>query len=125
MYKETKENYLKTILGLADKKGKIRNVDLAAALSISKPTVTNALHQLVEDGCITIEKENGIMLTDAGRSIALTTFERHQTFKTILMRLGVDDDTADRDACGLEHCVSDESYAAFVRIKEMLITEKA
>lgn len=125
MYKETKENYLKTILKLSEEKGKVRNVDLATALSITKPTVTNALHQLEEDGCITLEKQSGIKLTDAGREIALSTFERHQTFKTILTRLGVDDATADRDACALEHCVSDESYKAFVKIRDTVIESKS
>ena len=125
MHRETQENYLKTIADLAEKKGKVRNIDLAKALSISKPTVTNALHQLEEDGCITLDRENGILLTDAGREIALSTLERHRTFKTILTRLGVDDATADRDACALEHCVSDESYKAFVRIGDMVLESKA
>ena len=98
MHRETQENYLKTIAGLAEKQGKVRNVDLAKALSISKPTVTNALHQLEEDGFITLDRENGILLTDTGRETALSTLERHRTFKTILTRLGVDDATADRDA---------------------------
>ena len=119
MHKETQENYLKAIAGLTGKNGKIRNIDLANALSVSKPTVTNALHQLEEDGCITFDKQNGILLTDAGREIAVYTLERHRTFKTILTRFGVDDKTADRDACALEHCVSDESYSAFVKIMEM------
>ena len=118
MHKKTQENYLKTIARLTGKKGKVRNIDLANALSVTKPTVTNALHQLEEDGCIISDKENGIRLTDKGRNIAVKTLERHRTFKTILTRLGVDEDTADRDACALEHCVSDESYAAFVRLME-------
>ena len=117
MHRETQENYLKTIADLAEKKGKVRNIDLAKTLSISKPTVSNALHQLEEDGCITLDRENGILLTDAGREIALSTLERHRTFKTILTRLGVDDATADR--------VSDESYKAFVRIRDMVLESKA
>lgn len=120
MYKETKENYLKTVFKISIEKGKVRNIDLANAMSVSKPTVTSALHQLEEDGFITLDKEWGILLTDLGRDIALSTLERHRTFKTILTELGVDDETADRDACALEHCVSDESYAALVKIKDML-----
>ena len=124
MQKETKENYLKAIIGLTGKKGKIRNVDLAAALSITKPTVTNALHQLEDDGCIIFDRQCGIMLTDLGRSIALATLERHNTFMTILTCLGVDSETADRDACALEHCVSDESYDAFVRLRDMVAANR-
>ena len=80
MHKETQENYLKAIVGLTGKNGKIRNIDLANALSVSKPTVTNALHQLEEDGCITFDKQNGILLTDAGREIAVYTLERQLSF---------------------------------------------
>ncbi len=125
MHKETKENYLKAIARLSDKNGRVRNTDLAKSLSISKPTVTKALHQLEDDGCILLDKENGIMLTDSGKSIAVSTLERHLTFKTILTRLGVRDDVADRDACALEHCVSKESYKAFVKIKEIVTDSSA
>jgi len=123
MHKETKENYLKAIIGLTGRKGKVRNTDLAAALNISKPTVTNALHQLAEEGLVTLDKVNGILLTDTGRGIAAATLERHQTFSTILTRLGVEKKTAERDACALEHCVSDESYEAFVKIRDMVTKE--
>ena len=120
MHKETKENYLKMILMLAKKSKTVRNVDLASALGVSKPSVTKALHQLAEEGYI--KKDTGfcIELTGLGTQIAEDTIKKHMVFLELLTSQGVPEDIAEQDACLLEHDVSAESFEAFLRINDLL-----
>ena len=55
---------------------------------------------------------HAVCLTEAGLKIVKATYERHQTFRTLLEDLGVDGKTAAADACLMEHAVSPESYEA-------------
>ncbi|MFA5742149.1 MAG: metal-dependent transcriptional regulator, partial [Candidatus Izemoplasmatales bacterium] len=90
----------------------VRAIDVAKELEYSKPSVSRALKQLGEAGCITIESNGNILFTECGRELANRNYYRHKFFADFLLFLGVDETTAKGDACKLEHVLSPESYQA-------------
>ncbi len=107
---ESAENYLETILILHNRLGMVRSIDIATELGFSKPSVSVFMKNLRENGYIFVDKDGYITLTDTGRAIADKIYERHQMIAEILMALGVDEETAYRDSCKIEHDISDKSF---------------
>ena len=110
--KESAENYLETILILQKRNGDVRSIDIVNELSYSKPSVSIAMKNLRENGYVVMDKDGYITLTDAGRQIAETMFERHTVISSWLMYLGVPQAVALEDACRIEHVISAESFEA-------------
>lgn len=114
---ESSEDYLETILML-EKSGKVRCVDIARHLNVSKPSVNKAMNVLKDKGYILQETYGDIHLTDEGRNVAEAVYERHKTIFAFLVDvLGVSKEVAEEDACKVEHVISDET---FDRIKKAL-----
>ena len=109
---ESAENYLETILVLSQKGGQVRSIDVVNELEFSKPSVSIAMKNLRERGYIEIDEDGGITLTTKGRRIANTMYERHVMISDWLIFLGVDPKTAVRDACKIEHDISEKSFTA-------------
>ncbi len=109
---ESKENYLETILVLNNRLGEVRSIDIASEMSFSKPSVSVAMKNLRGEGCITVDKNGYITLTDKGREIAERVYERHTVFLEWLTSLGVPEEIACEDACRMEHDISVESFEA-------------
>ena len=99
------EDYLETMLMLRNSLGYVRSVDVAEHLGVTKPSVTYATKRLRENGYIEMDKDGLITLTDAGMQIASKMLQRHQTLTRFLVSLGVDPETAEEDACKMEHDV--------------------
>lgn len=113
MYKnESTENYLETILMLSKTLPVVRSVEVAETLGFTKPSVSVAMKNLREKDYVTVTKEGYIYLTDAGRKIAETIYERHELLTSWLTALGVDKNVAEEDACKIEHVISAESFKA-------------
>ena len=110
--RESGEMYLEAILVLAKKSGYVRSIDVSEYLGYSKPSVSRAVGILREGGYILVEKDGAITLTDSGKKLAETIYERHTVLSELLIRLGVDERTATDDACRIEHVISDESFQA-------------
>lgn len=110
--RESGEMYLEAILVLARKSGYVRSIDVSEYLGYSKPSVSRAMGILREGGYILMEKDGAITLTDSGKKLAETIYERHTVLSDLLIRLGVDEKTATDDACRIEHVISDESFQA-------------
>lgn len=110
--RESGEMYLEAILVLAKKSGYVRSIDVSEYLGYSKPSVSRAMGILREGGYILLEKDGAITLTDSGKKLAETIYERHTVLSELLIRLGVDERTATDDACRIEHVISDESFQA-------------
>lgn len=110
---ETAEDYAELIADLTDEKGEARLVDLAERLGVTKATVNNTIQRLQRDGFVTSEPYRAIFLTDKGRKLAAVARERHIIVRELLVSLGVDPETADADAEGIEHHVSKATLAAF------------
>lgn len=109
------EDYLETILVLQKTKGMVRSVDIARHMNVSKPSVCHAVGILREGGFLTMDEEHYLHLTDIGREVAETIYERHCFFTEQLIAAGVDPKIAEADACRIEHVISNES---FERLKE-------
>ncbi|WP_186564893.1 metal-dependent transcriptional regulator [Lawsonibacter celer] len=108
---ESAENYLETILMLKEEKGAVRSIDIARRMDFSKPSISRAMSLLRGDGYITTDPAGLIELTPSGLAIAERIYERHQLFTQWLIQLGVSPETAARDACRIEHDISDETFA--------------
>lgn len=108
---ESAEDYLESILILKQEKGAVRSIDVARRLGFTKPSISRAMSLLRENGYVTMDPEGFLELTDAGRSIAEPIYERHCMLTQWLVALGVSPETAVRDACRMEHSVSDETFA--------------
>ena len=112
---ESSENYLEAILIIKNEKGSVRSIDIANHLNFSKPSVSVAMKNLRENGYIEMDTEGYITLTDKGRAIAETIYERHTLISRWLITLGVNPKTAVEDACRIEHVISRESFDAIKR----------
>jgi Mn-dependent DtxR family transcriptional regulator len=119
--REAGENYLETILSLEGENGDVRSVDVANSLGVSRPSVNKALRTLKEFGYVEQQPYGRIRLTGMGRSHAEAVTDRHRVLKRFLTQvLGVDADTADEDACRMEHIVSMETMAKLSAYTEKL-----
>ena len=107
---ESMENYLETILILSHKLPVVRSVDIANELNFKKPSISIAMKKLREAGFITVTDAGFIYLTDSGRETAENMYDRHKVLSTLLMNLGVSEANAARDACRIEHVISQESF---------------
>jgi DtxR family transcriptional regulator, manganese transport regulator len=107
------EDYVELIADLIDDGGEARQVDIAARLGVAQPTVAKMLKRLGEDGLVAQKPYRGAFLTEAGQALALRSRERH--VERFLLSLGIEPETARRDAEGLEHHVSEETLDAFAR----------
>ena len=112
---ESGEMYLEAIHVLSKKNGFVRSIDVSEYLGYSKPSVSRAMGILRSGDYIVMNKDGGITLTEKGKAIAEKIFERHTVLSQLLMRLGVSEETANADACKLEHAISDESFEAIKR----------
>ena len=112
------EDYLKTILILHREKGAVRSLDVAQALQVSKPSVSRAMKSLREGGFLTMEEDKRLSLTDTGREVAEQVYQRHCALKRLLVSLGVCPETAEKDACGMEHVISGETLDRVQRFME-------
>ena len=106
------EDYLEMILRLNEEKGYARSVDIATGLGVSKPSVSVAMKQLREGNYIVMDKDNYITLTNTGMEIAQRIYERHKVLTRMLTMIGVDEKTAEDDACKVEHDISVQTFTA-------------
>lgn len=112
-----REDYLKLIYNLSSA-GQVRGADLAEALEVSRPTVSVYLKQLVQAGDITMDHHHAVHLTAQGLAVARATLDRNQVFYDLLLTLGVPEPVAARDACCVEHSLSEQSCEALKRLLE-------
>ena len=104
------EDYLEAILVLKRKKGMVRSVDVARHIGVSKPSVCHAVSTLKEGGFLIMDENSFLFLTDVGREVAEQTYEKHCFFTRQLVAAGVDPQTAEREACRMEHTISQRSF---------------
>ena len=109
---ESAENYLETILVLQRRIGQVRSIDVVNELSFTKASVSVAMKNLRENGYVEMDKDGFLTLTEQGRAVAETMYERHTLLSGWLEQLGVDPQVAAEDACRIEHVISAESFEA-------------
>lgn len=107
---ESAEMYLETIISLQNQKGNVRAIDISREMGFSRPTVSIAVHKLEENGYLKIDESGFISLLPPGKEIAEKILERHNILKNVFIRLGVSEKTAEKDACRIEHVISEETF---------------
>jgi len=107
---ESGENYLETIYLLSQEKEGVHALDVANALGFSKPSVTRAMGILKSKGFIEIDSDRHIQLTKIGLEKAKEIFERHEIIAQFWVLHGLDKETANKDACRMEHDISEKTF---------------
>ena len=119
---ESGENYLETILILQQRNGNVRSIDIATEMNFSKPSVSRAMSILKKNGYIIMEPDGRIVLTEHGLKKAGSVLDRHKTLTVFLSDiLHVPHDIAEKDACRIEHIISQVTFAG---IKKMVAEHK-
>ena len=121
------EDYIEALVELEESQERpdIRSVDIANLLVVSKASVNKALQVLREGGYIEQERYGRITLTDSGRAYGKEIWARHRALRSFLVDdLGVDEETADAEACEMEHTVSQDTMNRWVAWLDRLHAEQ-
>lgn len=113
-YSESLEDYLEAVSMLGGEN--VKSVDIANLIGVSKASVNHAVNQLIASGYVNKEPYGAISLTESGQAFAKRVLRRHTTLKRFLKEtLGLEEEQADKEACGIEHHVSDETIERLER----------
>lgn len=118
---QSAEDYLECILKLSKQRPVVRSIDIANDMNYSKPSISVAMKNLRLNGYISVDESGFITLTDSGMEIASNIYDRHLILRKWLEFLGISPETAEQDACKIEHTLSKETYTALRKhiIEEM------
>lgn len=105
---------------LKKKNGYIRSIDIAHHLNVTKPSVSYATKRFRENGYIEMDNDGFIHLTESGMKIAEKVYARHKALTRFLELIGVDEKTAEEDACKIEHDISNETFKAMLKYVDIL-----
>ena len=106
---QSQEDYLEMVSFLSDE-GEVRVTDIAKRLGFSKPSVLSALKSLEEKKLVQHKRYSTVALTDSGKLLASEIRTRHDLITAFLRDiLGVSPETAEKDACKMEHVLSEET----------------
>ena len=103
------EDYLEAVLVLSGQHD-VRVTDLAEYLGFRKSSVSVAVKGLIQTGFLIKDRRNAIHLTEKGKEAAESTLRKHRFFAGLLAKAGVEEKKADREACRMEHAISDDSF---------------
>lgn len=110
------QDILETIYELEKNKGKARLTDIAMKLEFSKSRTNQEIKKLISMGLVQEDKYGPIVLTKLGLFEAERIMFTHLLIKTFLKNhLGLDEETSERDACAIEHIISEETIKAIVK----------
>lgn len=121
---ESAEDYLESILMIEEKKGVVHSVDIAEDRGFSKASVSVAMKKLRENGYIEMKHDGSLILLQPGREIATRIYERHKVLTDYFEFLGVDKEVAQKDACKIEHDLSEETFLKFKEDVEKRLYKK-
>ncbi len=107
---KSSEDYLETILVLREQKGNVRSIDIANELDFTKASVSVAMKKLRESNLIIFASDGHITLTPDGEQIANNVYKKHKLLRDFFIHLGVPKEIAAKDACKIEHDLSEETF---------------
>ena len=107
---ESEEMYLETLLILKSKTGIVRSVDIVSELGYAKSSVSRAVNLLQKKGYSTMDKNGFLEFTEEGRKKADDVYARHRVITALLISIGADDETAEDNACRIEHVITKELF---------------
>lgn len=117
---ESSEDYLEAILMIREEKGNVHSIDIANLKGFSKASVSIAMKKLRENGYIAMDKNGLITLLPSGERIAEDTYKRHRTLTSLFKKIGVDPETAENDACRVEHDISELTFSRLVELEQSI-----
>ncbi len=106
MIGKREEEYLETIFDIVNDKGYAKVSDVAKELDLGLSAVTEMFQKLDDKGYIDYKKYSGVTLTDKGKSVAKSLLNSHKIWEDFFVKIGIDRDKADEEACKIEHVVS-------------------
>ncbi|MCR4692000.1 MAG: metal-dependent transcriptional regulator [Lachnospiraceae bacterium] len=112
---DSSENYLKNILILHKRLGRVRSSDVAEKMGVTRPSVSSAMKKLRQEEMIYFNEEGYIFFTELGKKIAEKIYSKHLLLTRLLVSMGVSESVADQEACDIEHAISDETYECINR----------
>ena len=115
---ESGEMYIETIFILSKRQNEVRSIDVGEYMGFSKPSVSRAIGILKKGGYVDMDGRGFLSLTEKGLEVAEKIYERHILLTQFLVSLGVEEEIVVRDACRMEHIISDESFAAIKNFTE-------
>lgn len=104
------EDYLETILLLKKSIINVRSIDIVNETGYKKSSISIAMKKLKESAYITIDENGLISLTSLGEKVANKVYDRHDYLKKLFISIGVSKEIAEKDACKIEHYISDETF---------------
>ena len=107
---ESAEDYLENILILRERNGNVRSIDIVNEMNYSKPSISIAMKKLRTEGYVEMDLNGYITLTKSGEEIAQRIYSRHRLLEKVLVAIGVEQETASEEACGIEHDINDDTY---------------
>lgn len=113
------EDYVELIADLLATTGEARPTDIARRLGVSHATVIKTISRLARAGVATARPYRGVFLTEKGRGLAKRVRARHRLVVDLLLALGVPTESAEGDAEGIEHYVSDATLKAFAEFLQL------
>ena len=119
-----KEDYLETIYNLQKDLDFVRISDIALAMNLKKPSVTQMMQRLNEAGCVTYKAYNPIKLTKKGESIGKKVAERHKVLEEFFTILGIQKNIQEKDIHGIEHHLSPSTLEKLKLVNKFLINKK-
>ena len=117
---KTEESYLEKIYELVKEMGYANVVDIAEAVHVKPPSVTNMLQKLDEHGLVAYKRYRGVTITQKGEALATTLKQRHETLRSFFETLGVDHDIAEEDACEMEHTIHPETIEKLTKFLKFI-----
>jgi len=109
---ESGEMYLEALYVLSLENDLVRAIDIGNYLGYSKPSVSRAVALLTSEGFMEKDERGFLYLTEAGRKVGQGIYERHTVLTDLFMMMGVDVETANQDACRVEHYICDKTFEA-------------
>jgi DtxR family Mn-dependent transcriptional regulator len=118
MRKKTVEEYLETIYEFESAHGHAHTGEIAKKMGVKPPSVTEMMQKLKKDGYVKYSAYTDIRLTPAGKKIAADLMGRHKAIADFLAILGVERQSAEKDACQIEHHVRADTVRRIERFVE-------
>ena len=119
-----KEDYLETIYNLQKDLDFVRISDIALAMNLKKPSVTQMMQRLSEAGCVIYKAYNPIKLTKKGENIGKKVAERHKVLEEFFTILGIQKNIQEKDIHGIEHHLSPSTLEKLKLVNKFLINKK-
>jgi DtxR family Mn-dependent transcriptional regulator len=122
---ESLEDYLEVIFRLQQNHKVVRVRDIARVKDVKTSSVVSALQRLDREDLIDYKQREYVELTENGRQLGFRLYQRHTFLKRFLTDfLQVDPETAERDACAIEHAISVETLERIAAMVEFLTYSK-